>query len=156
MKSKRCAIFNSSTQRKKFTVRIVPHYKIEEIEALDNRYDSCIYDSCIYDSCIYDSYLWLISMTHIITDFSTTSTERDVGYKFQSAQSVLMANSRQVRNIKLIEMTKYKNGLGFTITSRDIQSTAESPMLINRITPGGAASATDLKIGDRYYQTRPD
>ena len=36
-KSNRKNIFYTATQRKKFTVRIVQRYKIEEIESLDNR-----------------------------------------------------------------------------------------------------------------------
>ena len=37
LKSNRKNIFYTATQRKKFTVRIVQRYKIEEIESLDNR-----------------------------------------------------------------------------------------------------------------------
>ena len=47
-------------------------------------------------------------------------------------------------------MVKGARGLGFTIVSRDTAGAGESPMLINRITPGGVAADSELCIGDRY------
>ena len=87
-------------------------------------------------------------MARITYDFSTIS-DRDC--KFETVQSVIKSNSRQVGEVKLIDITKARNGLGFTIASRDIRSAGDSPIIINRITPNGAAAQTDLRIGDRYY-----
>lgn len=71
-------------------------------------------------------------------------------FQLKSSQSVLKANTRQVGEIVTIELLKSSNGLGFTIASRDTMTSGVSPLLINRILPGGSAIDSDLKIGDRY------
>ena len=71
-------------------------------------------------------------------------------FELKSSQSVLKANTRQVGEIRNIELLKSTNGLGFTISSRDTMTSGVSPLIINRILPGGSAIQSDLKIGDRY------
>ena len=73
------------------------------------------------------------------------------GSQFHSLQSALkdVTNSRKVGQILTVSMVKQNTGLGFTIASRDTAGAGESPILINRITPSGAAASSDLRIGDR-------
>ena len=59
------------------------------------------------------------------------------------------ANTRQVGEVVTLDLMKSAKGLGFTINSRDTVTTGVSPLLINRILPGGAAIMSDLRIGDR-------
>jgi hypothetical protein len=70
-------------------------------------------------------------------------------FELKSSQSVLKANTRQVGQLIEVELIKSKNGLGFTISSRDTITTGFSPLIINRLLPGGTALCHDIKIGDR-------
>ena len=70
-------------------------------------------------------------------------------FELKSSQTVLKANTRQVGEQVEVEVYKGPNGLGFTISSRDTLTNDASPLIINRIIPGGSASHSDLKIGDR-------
>ena len=80
------------------------------------------------------------------------STISGSGSQFTSLQSALkdVTNSRRVGTVLNVTMVKGARGLGFTIVSRDTAGAGESPMLINRITPGGVAADSELCIGDRY------
>lgn len=70
-------------------------------------------------------------------------------FELKSSQTVLKANTRQVGEQVEVQVYKGQHGLGFTISSRDTLTNDVSPIIINRIIPGGSASQSNLKIGDR-------
>jgi len=83
--------------------------------------------------------------------FGTLGKKFGPGSKLTSA--VQVANTRKIGKKINIKLLKGAHGLGFSLTTRDIQSAGSTPIYIKNILPKGAAIENgQLKPGDRLLE----